>query len=96
MARPKTHRFHSIHAQEMVRVAATTPRGTVGDPAANARSAIDLVTKAAAQGVDLIVFPELSLSSYAIDDLHMQAAQQNATEAAIASLAAGTAKCRTV
>lgn len=96
MARPKTHRFYSIHAQELVRVAATTPRATVGDPAANARAAIDLVEKAAAQAVDLIVFPELSLSSYAIDDLHMQAAQHQATEAAIATLATATAKLRTV
>ena len=96
MARQKSHRFYSIHQQEMIRVAAATPRATVGDPAGNARAAIDLVDKAAAQGVDLVVFPELSLSSYAIDDLHMQAAQQRATEAAIATLAAATAKLRTV
>ena len=96
MARLKTHRFYSIHAQEMVRVAATTPRATVGDPAANAKAAIDLVKKAAGNGVDLIVFPELSLSSYAIDDLHMQAAMHRATEAAIATLASATAKLATV
>lgn len=96
MARPKTHRFYSIHAQEMVRVAATTPRATVGNPAANAQAAIALVKKAAADGVDLIVFPELSLSSYAIDDLHMQAAHHRATEAAIATLASATAKLATV
>lgn len=91
METPVPHRFYSIHAHEMVRVAATTPRGTVGDPAANAEAAIALVEKAAASHVDLIVFPELSLSSYAIDDLHMQAAQHKATEAAIARLAAATA-----
>jgi len=68
----------------------------VGEPAANADAAIDLVKRAAVNGVDLIVFPELSLSSYAIDDLHMQAAQHGATEAAIARLAAATAKLRTV
>jgi len=96
MAKPRTHRFYSIHAHQLVRVAATTPRGTVGDPAANAEAAIDLVKQAAGDAVDLIVFPELSLSSYAIDDLHLQAAQQVATEAAIARLAAATAKLRTV
>lgn len=96
MARLKTHRFFSIHAQEMVRVAATTPRATVGDPAANAQAAIDLVKKAASNSVDLIVFPELSLSSYAIDDLHMQSAVHRATEAAIAALASATAKLPTV
>ncbi|OYY67932.1 glutamine-dependent NAD(+) synthetase [Sphingomonas sp. 28-63-12] len=96
MAILKSHRFYSIHAQEMVRVAATTPRATVGEPAANADAAIDLVKKAAASGVDLIVFPELNMSSYAIDDLHMQAAQHQATEAAIARLAKATAKFATV
>ena len=96
MAILKSHRFYSIHAQEMVRVAATTPRATVGDPATNATAAIDLVKKAAANAVDLIVFPELNMSSYAIDDLHMQAAQHSATEAAIAKLAKATAKLATV
>ncbi|MBY0521699.1 MAG: NAD(+) synthase [Sphingomonas sp.] len=96
MPKPRTHRFYSIHTHEMVRVAATTPRATVGEPAANADAAIDLVKKAAAGGVDLIVFPELNISSYAIDDLHMQAAQHSATEAAIAKLASATAKLATV
>ena len=96
MAILKSHRFYSIHAQEMVRVAATTPRATVGDPATNADAAIALVKKAAANAVDLIVFPELNMSSYAIDDLHMQAAQHSATEAAIAKLAKATAKLATV
>ncbi|OYY90190.1 MAG: NAD(+) synthase [Sphingomonas sp. 28-66-16] len=96
MAILKSHRFYSIHAQEMVRVAATTPRATVGDPATNADAAIDLVKKAAANAVDLIVFPELNMSSYAIDDLHMQAVQHSATEAAIAKLAKATAKIATV
>ncbi len=96
MAILKSHRFYSIHAQEMVRVAATTPRATVGDPATNANAAIDLVKKAAAGAVDLIVFPELNMSSYAIDDLHMQAAQHSATEAAIAKLAKATTKLATV
>ncbi len=96
MAKARTHRFYSIHAHEMVRVAATTPRATVGDPNANADAAIELVKKAATGGVDLIVFPELNLSSYAIDDLHMQAAQHSATEAAIAKLAKATAKLATV
>ena len=45
MAKPRTHRFYSIHAHEMVRIAATTPRATVGEPAANAEAAIDLVKR---------------------------------------------------
>jgi NAD+ synthase (glutamine-hydrolysing) len=96
MARVKTHPFYSIHRHEMVRVAACTPHATVGDPATNAVAAIDLAQQAASAGVDLLVYPELNLSSYAIDDLHMQAAQHRATEEAIAALAKATAKLRTV
>ncbi len=90
------HRFYSIHAHDMVRVAACTPRATVGDPAANADAAIRLARQAAENGADLLVFPELSLSSYAIDDLHMQAAHHSATEAALAKVARETAELRTV
>lgn len=96
MARVKTHPFYSIHRHELVRVAACTPPATVGDPAANARAAIDLARKADAQAVDLLVYPELNLSSYAIDDLHMQAAQHIATEQAIAALVKASSKLRTV
>ena len=45
---------------------------------------------------DLLVFPELNLTSYAIDDLHLQDAIQRATEAALAEVAAATAKLRPV
>ena len=38
----KSHPFYSIHRHEMVRVAAATPRATVGDPAANAEETIAL------------------------------------------------------
>src|SRR5690242_21355629 len=84
----KTHRFHSIHAHEMVRVGAATPLATVGDPAANAAATIALARQADGEGVDLLVFPELNVSSYAIDDLHLQAAQQWATDAALTEIAA--------
>jgi NAD+ synthase (glutamine-hydrolysing) len=92
----KTHRFHSIHAHDMLRVGAATPLATVGDPAANAEATIDLARRADAEGVDLLVFPELNVSSYAIDDLHLQAAQQEATTAALAVIAKATAKLRPV
>ena len=80
-------RFRSIHAHRMLRVATATPVATVGDPAANAAATIALARQAAGQAVDLVVFPELNLSSYAIDDLHLQTALQDATRAAIAAVA---------
>jgi len=92
----RSHPFYSIHRHEMVRVAAATPRGTVGDPGANADAAIALASDAAARGADLVVFPELNLSSYAIDDLHLQAASHRATELAVTKLARATATLRPV
>ncbi|MGN6268548.1 MAG: NAD(+) synthase [Sphingomonas sp.] len=92
----KTHRFYSIHAHEMLRVGAATPLATVGDPAANAEATIALAREADDEGVDLLVFPELNVSSYAIDDLHLQTVQHEATEAAIAAIAKASAKLRPV
>ena len=66
------HPFHSPRTHGFVRVAAATPVVHTADPAANAEEHIALIREAGAQGVDLIVFPELSLSGYAIDDLLMQ------------------------
>ncbi|WP_375421855.1 NAD(+) synthase, partial [uncultured Sphingomonas sp.] len=86
-----THPFHSIHSHGLVRVAAATPVASVGDTAANAEASIALARQADARGVDLVVFPELNLTSYAIDDLHLQAAQQRASEAALLRVAAETA-----
>ena len=74
-------RFFSIHAQGMVRVAAATPPATAGDPAANAQRILALAAEGDAAGADLIVFPELSLSSYAIDDLLLQDALLDRVEA---------------
>ncbi len=68
----ETHPFHSPAAHGFVRVAAATPVVHTADPAANADEHIALIRQAGEQGVDLIVFPELSLSGYAIDDLLMQ------------------------
>ena len=72
MAEP--HPFHFPRTHGFVRVAAATPVVHIADPAANAEEHAALIRQAGEQGCDLIVFPELSLSGYAIDDLHMQAA----------------------
>ncbi|WP_174297349.1 NAD(+) synthase [Sphingomonas bacterium] len=85
------HPFFALHRHGLIRVAAATPAGTVGDTAANAAATIALARRGHERGVDLIVFPELSLTSYAIDDLHLQTAQHGATEAALAAVVAATA-----
>jgi NAD+ synthase (glutamine-hydrolysing) len=91
-----THPFYAIHSHGLIRVAAATPRASVGDTAANAEATIALAREAEAKGVDLVVFPELNLTSYAIDDLHLQTAQQRATLAAIATVAEASATLRPV
>ena len=55
-----------------MRVAACTPWVGTADPAFNHDQHVELARKGDADAVDLMVFPELSLSAYAIDDLHLQ------------------------
>jgi len=81
-----THPFFSIHRQGMVRVAACTPRIHVGDPARNCEETLALLRQGAQRRVDLMIFPELGLSAYAIDDLLLQDALLDGVEAAIARL----------
>jgi NAD+ synthase (glutamine-hydrolysing) len=78
--------FASIHRHGLIRVAAATPLVTVADPRANAQATIALWQQADVKAVDLAVFPELGLSGYAIDDLHMQDALLGDVEQAIGDL----------
>ncbi len=82
--------FYSIHNHGMVRVAAATPLVATADPARNADATIALVRAAHAEAVDVAVFPELGLSSYAIDDLHLQDAVLDAVEDAVAQVCAAS------
>ena len=81
--RPMPHPFHAIHSHGLLRVAAATPAASVGDALANADAVIVQAREADRRGVDLVVFPELCLTSYAIDDLHLQSAQHRATAKAL-------------
>ncbi len=84
----KTHPFHAPRNQGFVRVAAATPVVHIADPAANLLEHVALIEQAGAQGCDLIVFPELSLSAYATDDLVMQDALLDQIEACLPAIAA--------
>ena len=90
------HPFFSARTHGLIRVAAATPRASVGDTRANAAATVDLARAGAERGVDLMVFPELNLTSYAIDDLHLQTAQHRATEAGIAQVAEASRELATV
>ncbi|UZK66599.1 NAD(+) synthase [Sphingomonas sp. M1-B02] len=84
------HPFFSLHRQGMIRAGVCTPHVVVGDPGANARSTIDLAKQGHAEGADILVFPELNVTTYSIDDLHLQDAILDATEAGIAAILAAS------
>ncbi len=88
--------FFSHHRQGFVRVAACTPRVAVGDPAANADETLALMHDGEARHVDLMLFPELGISAYAIDDLLLQDALLDAVETALARLVAASVALRPV
>ena len=81
-----THSFYALESHGIVRVGAATPPASVGDPAANAAACIERARAGHEEGADLLVFPELNISSYAIDDLHLQDASRRATDQAIAAV----------
>ena len=88
--------FESIHRHGFVRVAAASPCASSGDVTFNVDQTIELARQAHERGVDLAVFPELNISSYAVDDLHLQDAFLDAVERGIERLAGETADVNTV
>ncbi len=82
--------FLSPHSHGFVRVAACVAPVAVADPVANVAAVLALAGECAAQGVALAVFPELSLTGYAIEDLLLQDVLLDAAERAVAALAEGT------
>jgi len=88
--------FGAIHRHGFVRVAAASPVASAGDIAFNVEQVLALARQADARGVDLAVFPELNISSYAVDDLFLQDAFLDSVEAGIARLCEASAKLRTV
>jgi NAD+ synthase (glutamine-hydrolysing) len=90
------HAFFSIHRQGFVRVAACTPRTHVGDPESNGRETLALMRQCEERHADLVLFPELGLSAYAIDDLLLQDALLDGVERALARLLEATRDMRQV
>ena len=79
--------FHSPFAHGFVRLGVCTPKVRPADPAFNAQAVLELVRRADAEGASLLVFPELCVSAYAIDDLHHQTVLLDAVETALDELA---------
>jgi NAD+ synthase (glutamine-hydrolysing) len=82
--------FHSLYSHGFVRVAAAVPHLRVAEPAFNAERTIALAERAADANAALVVFPELGISAYSLDDLFHQDALLNATVEALEQILAST------
>jgi NAD+ synthase (glutamine-hydrolysing) len=85
-----THRFFDSHTHGFVRAATSTPCMRPADVAYNTASVVEEAKRAHESAVDLLVYPELTLSSYAIDDLHLQIALLDRVERAVGEVIAAS------
>ncbi|MGZ4185709.1 MAG: NAD(+) synthase [Solirubrobacteraceae bacterium] len=79
--------FNSLYSHGFVRVAAAVPNVRIADPAFNAQHTLELARAASEAHAALVLFPELGLSGYAIDDLLHQQSLTDAVLEAIARIA---------
>lgn len=78
--------FYNIHTHGLVRIACAAPKLKVADPAYNAAETLAMMREADQRGASLVLFPELGLSAYAIDDLLHQNALLDAVLVALDKL----------
>ncbi|HTV90419.1 MAG TPA: NAD(+) synthase [Stellaceae bacterium] len=84
--------FFSPCRHGFVRIGACVPPVAVAEPATNADQVLALIEAADRDATALLVFPELNLSAYAIDDLLFQDALLDAVEMQVARLLAASAE----
>lgn len=82
--------FASAYRHGFARVAACTIPVAAGDPARNAEAVIEQVRGLHEDAVAVALFPELSLSGYAIDDLLLQDVLLDEVDRAVTTVAAAT------
>jgi len=75
----------------LARIAVVTPRVYLGDPSRNAEETVRCAREANLDGAVVVVFPELNLTGYSIDDLHHQRRMLDATQRGMARIATETA-----
>jgi len=78
--------FFSPYSHQFVRVGVCVPQVAVADPAKNSDQVAGLIDAADKDGIGVLLFPELCLSAYAIDDLLFQDALLDAVAAQLAQL----------
>ncbi|MGD9968681.1 MAG: NAD(+) synthase [Hyphomonadaceae bacterium] len=79
--------FDNLYNHGFVRVATAAPLLSVADPERNIDEAIALLKRAHDEACALLIFPELGVSAYAIDDLLLQAPLLAAVDRAVARIA---------
>jgi NAD+ synthase (glutamine-hydrolysing) len=84
--------FFSPYRHGFVRVGACVPQVAVAEPAKNGDQVLALLARGDKAGLALMVFPELCLSAYAIDDLLFQDAVLDAVVGQIARLLTASKK----
>lgn len=88
----RVHPFFDLRNHGFVRVATSTPQVRTADVSFNVDGILAEVERAHDAGVDLVVYPELGISSYALDDLHLQNALLDAAEAGLARIVSASAQ----
>ena len=83
-----SHRpFDCLYSHGFARVGAAVPRVEPADPAFNVEATLELAAKGDAAHAAVMVFPELGISAYALDELLLQDAVLDAVEAGVARIA---------
>ena len=91
-----TQNFASPASHGFARIACVTPKVHIADPKANLVEHLSIAAQADAAGADLVLFPEMSLTGYAIDDLFLQSPLIDAARRALDDLIAASRGLRPV
>jgi len=83
--------FCSPYRHGFLRVAASTLRTSIADPRGNAESVLRVARECQDEGVALVVFPELTLTGYSIEDVLLQDTLLDSVETALLDVMAGSA-----
>ena len=83
--------FCSPYRHGFLRVAASTLRTSIADPRGNAESVLRVARECQDEGVALVVFPELTLTGYSIEDVLLQDTLLGSVETALLDVMAGSA-----
>ena len=78
--------FFSLYSHDFARIACCVPRTRVADAPFNLKETLRLAAEGDKVGAALMVFPELGLSSYAIEDLLLQDALLDEVERSVAEV----------